>query len=207
MSDTPRTDALLLKINEGRVYKDHGPVTNLAFELEREVAALRDACQVALDEFAIGNFNAARRQKAVEFIRATLGREHSSAGGEIGGWTSVTDRMPPLDTECLVWARESWRGSDAFGVSVDVWREQHEAPLGFSSATIPIGPGWDEHDNYEEVTHWMPLPAAPTVHRACTCHPDDDPPRPCPQKFALTECRLADVKPEDLPFAPSERKP
>lgn len=26
---------------------------------------------------------------------------------------------------------------------------------------------------------------------ACTCHPDDNPPRPCPQKFALTECRQA----------------
>jgi transcriptional regulator with XRE-family HTH domain len=27
--------------------------------------------------------------------------------------------------------------------------------------------------------------------RACTCHPDDNPPRSCPQKFALTECRAA----------------
>ena len=25
----------------------------------------------------------------------------------------------------------------------------------------------------------------------CTCHPDDDPPRPCPGKGALTECREA----------------
>lgn len=29
------------------------------------------------------------------------------------------------------------------------------------------------------------------VERRCTCHPDDNPPRPCPQKFALTECRKA----------------
>lgn len=27
--------------------------------------------------------------------------------------------------------------------------------------------------------------------RPCTCHPLDNPPVPCPQKFALTECRLA----------------
>ena len=27
--------------------------------------------------------------------------------------------------------------------------------------------------------------------RPCTCHPDDNPPRPCPQKYALTECREA----------------
>jgi hypothetical protein len=27
--------------------------------------------------------------------------------------------------------------------------------------------------------------------RPCTCHPDDNPPVPCPQKYALTECRMA----------------
>lgn len=25
--------------------------------------------------------------------------------------------------------------------------------------------------------------------RSCTCHPDDNPPVPCPRKFALTDCR------------------
>lgn len=25
--------------------------------------------------------------------------------------------------------------------------------------------------------------------RPCTCHPDDNPPQPCAQKYALTECR------------------
>lgn len=27
--------------------------------------------------------------------------------------------------------------------------------------------------------------------KSCTCHPDDNPPVPCPQKYALTECRAA----------------
>lgn len=27
--------------------------------------------------------------------------------------------------------------------------------------------------------------------RACTCHPDDNPPRPCPQKYASSECQKA----------------
>ncbi len=31
-----------------------------------------------------------------------------------------------------------------------------------------------------------PIPA-----RACTCHPDDNPPVPCAQKYALSECRAA----------------
>lgn len=27
--------------------------------------------------------------------------------------------------------------------------------------------------------------------RPCTCHPDDNPPVPCPQRYALSECRKA----------------
>lgn len=27
--------------------------------------------------------------------------------------------------------------------------------------------------------------------RPCTCHPDDNPPVPCAQKYALSECRAA----------------
>ena len=38
------------------------------------------------------------------------------------------------------------------------------------------------------------MTAAEPNPRRCTCHPDDNPPVPCPQKFALTECRLADVE-------------
>lgn len=30
-----------------------------------------------------------------------------------------------------------------------------------------------------------------TTPRGCTCHPDDNPPRPCPQRYALSECRAA----------------
>jgi hypothetical protein len=29
--------------------------------------------------------------------------------------------------------------------------------------------------------------------RPCTCHPDDNPPRPCPRKYALSECRAAAI--------------
>jgi hypothetical protein len=37
--------------------------------------------------------------------------------------------------------------------------------------------------------------AQPQDTRKCTCHPDDNPPRPCPRKFALTECRKAAAQP------------
>jgi len=36
---TPRTDALLLIVNEGRVYADEGPIVKLSRQLERELAA------------------------------------------------------------------------------------------------------------------------------------------------------------------------
>jgi len=35
--------------------------------------------------------------------------------------------------------------------------------------------------------------AAAENPRRCTCHPDDQPPQPCPQKYALTHCRAADL--------------
>src|SRR5580698_5196997 len=34
--------------------------------------------------------------------------------------------------------------------------------------------------------------------RPCTCHPDDNPPVPCAQKYALTECR-ATTQNQDIP--------
>jgi hypothetical protein len=33
--------------------------------------------------------------------------------------------------------------------------------------------------------------------RKCTCHPDDNPPHPCPRKFALTECKKAVAQPQE----------
>ena len=44
---------------------------------------------------------------------------------------------------------------------MDTWGEQHEAPVSWSSATIPVGMGWDSDTDWECITHWMPLPAAP----------------------------------------------
>jgi hypothetical protein len=30
--------------------------------------------------------------------------------------------------------------------------------------------------------------------RTCSCHPDDNPPSPCPRRFALRECRAAELE-------------
>ena len=55
MSDrpTPMTDALLLRINEGRVYKDEGPMEVHARDLERKLAAVtkeRDTLKRMIEE-------------------------------------------------------------------------------------------------------------------------------------------------------------
>lgn len=46
-------------------------------------------------------------------------------------------------------------------------------------------------------------PQKPTTDadgRQCTCHPGDNPPRPCPRRFALSECREHSKQPtaEDI---------
>jgi len=43
--------------------------------------------------------------------------------------------------------------------------------------------------------------AEPDSH-PCTCHPDDDPPTPCPRRFALNECRQAALAPQ--PASPKD---
>jgi hypothetical protein len=73
-------------------------------------------------------------------------------------WISVEERLPESGTECLVWGRAGWEKEPS--IKMDRWDEQHEAPLSFSSVTIPVGQGWDAHDD-DSVTHWMPLPQPP----------------------------------------------
>lgn len=71
-------------------------------------------------------------------------------------WISVEDRLPNTDEIVLVLVP----GARYQQVALDCWRMQREAPLSWSSATIEIGMGWDDHE-FDEVTHWMPLPAPP----------------------------------------------
>lgn len=69
-------------------------------------------------------------------------------------WVSVTDRLPEPDNgEVLVWLTE---GRCAF----DEWHMHHEDPTGMGGATLEMGPMWRDYE-FDEVTHWMPLPRAP----------------------------------------------
>lgn len=62
--------------------------------------------------------------------------------------------MPPDDSEVLVFTRSGH-------IELDRWEEQHEDPIGMGGATIPIGFYWSCFE-FEEISHWMPLPGAPS---------------------------------------------
>lgn len=78
----------------------------------------------------------------------------------VAGWISVDDRMPEAETTCLVYSKHAWEKTPS--IKIDKWSEQHECPVPFSSVSVPIGLGWDDHDDYWEVSHWHPLPSPPT---------------------------------------------
>lgn len=74
-------------------------------------------------------------------------------------WIAVEDQLPPAGEEVIVWAENPL----GWGLALDTWDEQHEAPVGWSSFTIPIGHGWDSGLDFHQVTHWMRKPDAPAA--------------------------------------------
>ncbi len=102
---------------------------------------------------------AAQPAPATEPLGLT-GGGHSVAGAP--GWIACAERMPPLGEEVLVCLSEP-EFKDGFRLVIDCWDEQYEAPLPFSSATLPVGPGWDSGAYFEQISHWMPLPPLPTA--------------------------------------------
>lgn len=71
-------------------------------------------------------------------------------------WISVDERLPETDDYVFVYLPNN----NYLKVDVDCWQMQKESPLSFSSQTVDIGMGWDDND-FEDVSHWMPLPPAP----------------------------------------------
>lgn len=80
-------------------------------------------------------------------------------------WISVEDRLPEMGKRVAVWVKFDTPEGGFSGV--DEWAEYQERPLSFSSETIITGEGWSEHD-YEDITHWMPLPLPPQPDSSAT---------------------------------------
>lgn len=83
------------------------------------------------------------------------------------GWVTCSERMPDVGEQVLVWLAES-PGQGCSHLSFDCWDEQHESPVSWSSATIPVGLGWDSGTDWYGITHWMPLPEPPTAPKEPT---------------------------------------
>jgi hypothetical protein len=64
--------------------------------------------------------------------------------------------LPDEGVEVLVYTPEAGPPH----VGIDIWRMHREAPVSFSSITVETGYAWCDHE-FEEVTHWMPLPEPP----------------------------------------------
>lgn len=87
-----------------------------------------------------------------EIVKQTIAASPAAAQGD--GWVKCSERLPEIGTDCFVYTVEKF-------ITQDCYDELHEAPVSFSSQTIPVGVGWLNHE-FEEITHWMPaLPPAP----------------------------------------------
>ncbi len=76
-------------------------------------------------------------------------------------WIPVEDRLPARGVQVLVYVPNARHSK----IGMDEWDVHREAPVGWSSHTIETGEGWQEHE-FEEVTHWAPLPPPPTQQGA-----------------------------------------
>lgn len=98
------------------------------------------------------------RAYAAEAVARALAA--SAPSREVPGWISVKDRMPPDGDEVLVCVDYD-DGSEPY-VMVDRWVMNREDPIGMGGPTIETGFEWDNNDPLD-VSHWMPLPAAPST--------------------------------------------
>lgn len=129
-------------------------ILKLASEVERlraELASAERECSV-------------RAERELGYLARAQMAEAALAAQPTAGWIACSERMPPQGEDVLVWLSEpAFKGGPH--VVFDCWDEQHEAPVSFSSATLPVGPGWDSGAYFEQISHWMPLPPPPDAPR------------------------------------------
>ncbi|ATQ77867.1 hypothetical protein CR152_27720 [Massilia violaceinigra] len=97
------------------------------------------------------------RVRELECVIADLKRECQEMRATPSGWVSVLERRPEVGQQVIVFLSNRRFGDE---IMFDTWDEQRECPVDFSTISVPVGEGWNEHD-FEEISHWMPLPPAP----------------------------------------------
>ena len=88
MADTPKTDALLLGINEGRVYANDGPVADHAREQERRIAALESELTRYREYWGPNPLGGPAKVFHAMACRISAGEEYYSVLRDFGFWTN-----------------------------------------------------------------------------------------------------------------------
>jgi Protein of unknown function (DUF551) len=131
--------------------KDAAALVKRVVEVERERDAARQQC---LDSTR----SVIELKLAAEAERDAMEAEAQEREGD--GWIACSERMPEPGTEVLVYLDEA-PCKNGSRIAFDCWDEQYEAPVSWSSATIPVGLGWDSGIDFYKITHWQPLPQSP----------------------------------------------
>lgn len=131
---TPRTDALLLEINEGRTFDHYGPTVNLARTLERELAeAKRD-----LEREMKMHINTSKR--------VTDAEQRLAKGAT---WIPVGERLPEDDGVSVLIVTDD--PIEPVRIGWLAWNQLEQKE-----------PFWCTDEGVRpKVSAWMPLPEAP----------------------------------------------
>lgn len=160
--------------------------TTLIRDLVNEVHDLNRALSREICE--VSNAEARGRERLrpwqAKFFAATGRAEAAEARlrelerAEAVAWRKYPDEVPPPGTECLI----ECRIDNSTHRAVDVWEQQHETPVEWSSATVATGMGWSAYG--DAVLRWIPLdkiiaapaPAVPEgwLYRGGGPHPVSD---------------------------------
>lgn len=67
-------------------------------------------------------------------------------------WNKIDDGPPEKDTYVFVYMPTD----NHLSIRVDRWVDLHECLVDFSTETVCVGEGWENH-KFDEITHWTPL--------------------------------------------------
>lgn len=161
-------------------------------------------------------FNAERT-----YLRTALSELIASKDAEIAEWKAVSDcakeqindltrRAEKAESDTLRWhnayeiahGQAMSNGSELAALRAEnakpvaVIRFARDTPGNENEMPKVISCNWQPDGEYPVYLHPSPKAAERNTaepEKPCTCHPDDNPPRPCPKKYALDECRAADT--------------
>lgn len=202
MSDTPRTHALFKNFNYDSTGFDR--LFRHAEELERDLAEEHETLMQLNTEAADAraaipdtpDFDWLAGKTLPECIAAMALRLSDSPRDPLAGYAAAHNRCPvPADAtgwESAVWERNAriWDLEEAQDAQMEYAAELQAALERTLSwlTSYPGGGTMGPTGPYEQARAALALKPD---ERSCTCHPDDNPPRPCPRKYALNECRAA----------------